>query len=347
MRNCLLLSLALIALTPQLQGAGGWKTILATKQDLKDYPPGQASLENGLLHVRAGNAIWVPQPSPNGAIRARFHFRERTGFPQLRLRRNGNGEPKNSDFYELILMINPGQTSVKEAHVIGVTRGKGKGLGVVPLSEPLVVGSQVDLELSVAGEHLQVLVNGKVAFETNDSGIATGGYWGVAALDAWFSNIQVRSLPLGKSTDPRVVQLQESYEAAIQREVIPAHLEAVKSLNAKYVAALDRALDAATKASNLDGALALRAEKNAMEDQAPLPADDSTLKEPLKSLHLTYRSSLNQLETLREQRVQPLREKFLQAMDAYLAELTRANNLDGALDVRKRREFEAGNAQAH
>ena len=55
---------------------------------------------------------------------------------------------------------------------------------------------------------------------------------------------------------------------------------------------------------------------------------------------------MTQLTTQREQRLQPLREKFLQALDAYQTELTRANNLDAALEVRKRRELEAASAKA-
>jgi hypothetical protein len=276
---------------------------LATEQDLKDYPAKQVNLEDGLLHVRAGNGILIPQPSPDGAIRARLHCRERTGFPQLRIRRSGNGNAKNTDYYEVILMIKTGQTAIKEGYVNVTTRGKGKRVGVVPLAEPFLLGSYVDLELSMVGEHLQMLVNGKVAFETNDSTVSTGGFCGVAAYEAWFSNIQVRSFPRGttpgqaapagqvaKSADPRITQLEEAYATAIQREDTPAHLEEIKALNTKYVAALDRALDVATQASNLDGAVALRTEKKRVADAAPLPADESTVDEPLKSLRMIYRT---------------------------------------------------------
>lgn len=363
MKNCLLLSLALsiTGLTARAQAPAqetdGWKTILATKADLKDYPAAQATLEEGLLRVRAGNGILIPQPTPDGAIRARFHFREGTGFPQLRIRRNGNAEAKNTDYYEVILFIRPGQTSIKEGYVNVTTRGKGRRIGVVPLPEPFVLGAHIDLELSVVGQHLQVLVNGKAAFETNDSSLSTAGYWGVAALDASFSSIQVRSLTASgaaqppskqaKSTDPRLIQLEDAYATALQREVSDPHQRALKDLNDKYLAALTRAHDAATQAGSLDAVLALQTEKKRLEDQAPLPADDTTAAESLKPLRLTYRSSLSQLETERQQRLQPLREKFLQALEAYQGELTRANNLDAALEVRQRRELEARSAEAN
>lgn len=341
MKKSLLASVVfMIGWAAAAQAADGWKTILATPEELKDYTPKQASLEDGMLHVREGNGVLVPQPSADGAIRARFHFREGTGFPQLRIRRNGNAKAQNTDYYEVIFFMGTRQTSAKEAIVNATIRGKGKRVGVVPLAEPFALGGHVDMELSVLGDHLQVLVNGKLAFETHDSSISTGGYWGVAAYDAWFSNIQVRAL-MPKSTDPRIIQLEEAYESAIERDVTAAHAQAVQALDEKYLAALGRALDAATQAGNLDEATGLQGEKKRVEDKAALPADDSTAGAALKPLRQTYRQSLGQLELVREQNVQPVRAKLIQALTAYEEELTRAKNLEGAMQVRKRRDFEA------
>jgi hypothetical protein len=371
MKYRLLLGLALIALSAPAQDTDGWKTVLATKKELKDFPKEQGELVDGLLHVRNGQGILIPQPAPDGAMRARFHFRENTGFPQLRIRRSGTAESKTTDYYELIFMIKTGQASVTEGSVIAVTRGKGKAIGTFTLPEPFVLGAYLDVEFSIIGDHLQVLINGKPAFDHHDSTIANGGYWGPAALEAWYSNIQVRTFPRGtvsgqpapaatpaatttaaakdtsaKSNDLRLIQLEEAYAAAVEREVTLPHLEAVKSLDAKYAAALDRALEGTTQAGNLDAALALRAEKKRVQDAAPLPADDKDVSEPLNTLRMTYRNTLSQLTTQRDQGQQPLREKYLQALDAYQAELTRAKNLDAALEVRKFREAEAASAKA-
>ncbi len=334
------LTTASVSVPVLAQDMDGWTTVLATPEDLKGYAENQATLEEGMLHVRNGNGILVPQARADGAIRARFHFRERTGFPQLRLRRSGNSQAKNADYYEVILWVRPGQTTIKEGFVNVTVAGKGKRLGVVPLPEPLVLGASVDMELAMVGEHLEVKVNGKVAFEVNDNAVAKGGYWGVAALDGWFSNIQVRAAR-PKSTDPRIIQLEEGLAAAVQREVVPVHQEAVRSLDAKYLAALDRALHEATQNSNLDRALALREEKKRVEEQQPLPPADNTPHEALNALRQTYRTSLAQLDTTRDQGFQALREKFLQGLAAYEDELTREQKLDAALEVRKRREFEA------
>lgn len=356
MNRLLLLGLALLTLSARAQDTDGWQTILATKQELKDYPKEQAELVDGLLHLRQGAGIFVPQTSPDGAIRARIHFREGTSFPQLRIRRTTADKPKDSDYYDLLLYIRPGQTTVSEGIVDVSIHGKGKRVGSFPLPQPFALGDTLDIELSTLGDHLQVLVNGKPVFQITDSTLTAGGLWGVAAGDAWYSNIQVRTFApspapaaatqFGKTTDPRILQLQEACTAAIARDVTPAHLAAVQALDTKYTAALDRALEVATQTGNLDNALALRAEKKRIEDKAPLPAADTPTPEPLNTLRLTYRASLGQLTTQRAQRLLPLHEKYLQALSAYQDELTRAKNLDAALQVKTFREAEAARVKA-
>lgn len=355
----LALSLALLTLSARAQDTDGWKTILATKADLKDYPKEQAELEDGLLHVRAGYGIWVPQPAADGAIRARLHFLEGTSFPQFRIRRSGDGTSKNSSSYQLMLYIRKGQTSVSQGLVNVITQGQGRSLGTFPLPEPYALGGHIDLEISVIRDHLQVLVNDKLAFEIHDTTLTGAEAWGLASQEAWFSRVQVRTLTatpapdepspaaqLGKTTDPRILQIQEGFTAAIARDITPAHLEALKALDTRYAAALDRAQVAATQAGDLDGALTLRDEKKRVEDKAALPPTDSAASALLKPLRTTYRSSLIQLVAQRDQRILPLRTKYLQALQACQDELTRARSLDAALQVKNFREAEAARVKA-
>lgn len=357
LRFALALSLLTLSGTAHAQqDTDGWKTLFATQADLKDYPKEQAELVDGLLHLRQGAGIFVPQPTPDGAIRARFHFREGTAFPQLRIRRTTAAHTKDADYYDLLLYIRPGQTSVSEGILDVSLHGKSKRVGSFPLPQPFALGDTLEIELSTLGDHLQVLVNGKSVFQITDTTLTAGGLWGVAAGEAWLSHIQVRTFTpgpetaaaprLGKTTDPRILQLQEAYTAAIARDVTPAHLEALKNLDTQYTAALDRALEVATQTGNLDNALALRAEKKRLADKAPLPAADTPTPEPLNALRLTYRTSLSQLTTQRDQRLHPLREKYLQALQTYQDELTRAQNLDAALIVKNFREAEAAAAGA-
>lgn len=354
-----LLALLILSGAAHAQDTDGWKTILSTKSELKDYPKGLAELQDGLLHTRAGYGLWVPQHAPDGAIRARLHFLEGTSFPQLRIRASGDLSSKNASSYQLMLYIRKGQDSISEGQVAAITQGKGRLLGTFPLPQPYALGGTLDLEISLIRDHLQVLVNDKPAYEIHDPTLTDGIAWGVAAGEAWFSRIQVRTLThtpaadepspaarVTQTTDPRIQQIQQAFALAIARDIAPGHLQAIQALDARYIAALDRALDTVTKTGDLDGALVLRTEKKRVEDQAPLPPTDSAAPALLKPLRATYRASLIQLATQRDQRLLPLRETYLQALQSYQDELTRAQKLDAALIVKKFRETEAASVKA-
>ena len=78
----------------------------------------------------------------------------------------------------------------------------------------------------------------------------------------------------------KLAQLRIAYEAAYQKDVAASHQTAIADLDAKYTAALDRALVAATQAGQLDTAVALRDEKKRLTDKAPLPGDDFAAPSP-------------------------------------------------------------------
>ncbi len=139
------------------------------------------------------------------------------------------------------------------------------------------------------------------------------------------------------TTTQRLNTLRGAYEAAYQTEVAAAHSVALNDLDAKYIAALDRALAAATQAGQLDTALALRDEKKRLAEASPLPADDFAAPETLKTLRLTYRSALTNLEAQRDQLAVPVKTKYDQALEALQTELTKAGDLDGAMAVKQLR----------
>lgn len=136
----------------------------------------------------------------------------------------------------------------------------------------------------------------------------------------------------------RLDELHAAYAAAYQKEVAAIHQTAVANLDAKYIAALERALAAATQAGQLDTAVALRDEKKRLTEKSPLPADDFAAPETLKTLRLTYRSALASLEVKRDQLITPIKAKYDQALDALQTELTKAADLDGAIAIRAVRE---------
>lgn len=145
-------------------------------------------------------------------------------------------------------------------------------------------------------------------------------------------------LPLGSPVQKRLGELKAGFESSVQREVGEVHAQAVRDLDAKYSAALDRAITSNTQAGKLDEALALRAEKQRIEANKPLPPDDTDLAEVLKPLRTVYRTTLARLEADRGKRLAPLRARYDQVLAAYFAELMKAGDLDGALAAKAVRE---------
>jgi hypothetical protein len=88
---------------------------------------------------------------------------------------------------------------------------------------------------------------------------------------------------------------------------------------------------AATAASHLPEALALREEKQRITGNEPLPADDAAdLPATLKTLRSTYRTSLRPIEITRNNGVITLFLKYEDVLKATQTEWTKAGNLDDA-----------------
>jgi serine/threonine protein kinase len=129
----------------------------------------------------------------------------------------------------------------------------------------------------------------------------------------------------------RLRELETSFRAALERDVVAVHRTALGDLNTKYVAALDRALSAATTASRLPEALALRDEKQRVASSGPLPADDAAdLPASLKTLRSTYRTSLRPIEIARNNGIITLFLKYEDVLKATQTEWTKAAMLDDA-----------------
>lgn len=135
-----------------------------------------------------------------------------------------------------------------------------------------------------------------------------------------------------------LAQLRESFVTACQTEVGQSHDAALKELDGKYLAALDRALAAAMQGSDLDGALALRKEKERVSAGGPLPPDDAGIPASLHALRQTYREAISGLAAQRVEKIAPLRARYSEVLEAYQIQLTQAGNLDGALAVKAVRD---------
>jgi hypothetical protein len=130
----------------------------------------------------------------------------------------------------------------------------------------------------------------------------------------------------------RLRELDASFRAALERDVLAVHRTALDDLNTKYLAALDRALSAETAAARLTEALALREEQQLIKSHSPLPAEDApNLPAPLKTLRSTYRTSLRPIETALNNGITALFQKYEEVLKAQQAEWTQSAMLDDAI----------------
>ncbi len=141
------------------------------------------------------------------------------------------------------------------------------------------------------------------------------------------------------AAERRLAQLDASFRAAYQRDAGQTFEAAMKNLTQGYLGALSRARVAAQSRGSLDEVTALDAEKASLEaGDTPPPADLQGTPPSLVSLRQTWRATQAKHLAERDRRVLPLYQKYIEALTAYEAELTRANQIDDAKTVRDARE---------
>ncbi len=142
------------------------------------------------------------------------------------------------------------------------------------------------------------------------------------------------------STDPRLMKLEAGFSASLENQAQKPYLAAITALNQSYVGSgITRARAAAQAGGRGDEVTALDAEKAAIEKGTGVPADDAAeVPKSIKNLRATYRSSLANLETERSKKTTVLHDIYLKALDAYVAELTKANKIEEATKVQALRE---------
>ena len=137
----------------------------------------------------------------------------------------------------------------------------------------------------------------------------------------------------------RLGQIATQFQTAYDRDIAPGHNAAVADLDTKYLAAVNRALGAATKKGVLEEALKLREEVQRVNQNGRLPtAELDSLPESLKKLRGTYRSALAKLEQDRDIKAKPYYDRYDELLATYQTELTQQKRLDDALKVKARRD---------
>jgi formylglycine-generating enzyme required for sulfatase activity len=133
--------------------------------------------------------------------------------------------------------------------------------------------------------------------------------------------------------------LKDDFDAKVKVEVQQPHDAAIVDLNVKYVAALDRALQTAQQAGNLEDAVAIKGEKEAVAFGKGVPATDEEKTRPtMQQLRATYRSALTRIQAESAKKLQPLQAIFEKSLDALITSLTKAGKLEEAMAVKKQRD---------
>ena len=165
----------------------------------------------------------------------------------------------------------------------------------------------------------------------------------VAALSAYgtsitFHKVEVR--PPWHRMDPRLVQLENGFNARYETDALKPYLAAVAALKKSYVTnGVARARRAAQAKGSLAEVTALDAEKAAIENGSGVPAEDAEdVPESLKSLRATYRFAFAKIAAELTDTAAPLYDIYVKALAAYIAELTRSGKIAEAQKVQTLRE---------
>ena len=139
--------------------------------------------------------------------------------------------------------------------------------------------------------------------------------------------------------------LHDQFEKLSAERVDAPFAAELAQLNTGYLGGLDRAIADEKRLGQLDGVIALEAEKKAIAAGQPLPADDESTPEALKKLRQIYRDSLAKLTTQRTTNLKALTDPLGVRLKQLESSLTQQNRIDDAKFVRGYRErLENGSA---
>jgi formylglycine-generating enzyme required for sulfatase activity/serine/threonine protein kinase len=151
----------------------------------------------------------------------------------------------------------------------------------------------------------------------------------------------VAAPPPSGELDKHLASLEQAFQAAVERDANAAFKLSVAALDKSYLGALDRAIATGTQGGKLEDTLALKAERHRIVNGEGVPSalDEGTrvaskTPEPLNILRQTYRSTMAQHEAVRLKAMQPLYEKYDQALAALQADLTKESHFDDATRVK-------------
>jgi len=131
--------------------------------------------------------------------------------------------------------------------------------------------------------------------------------------------------------DPRIAQLEKGFQGRLETDAGQPFRAALAKLNRGYITVgIARARAAAQARGSLFDVTMLDAEKALVEKDGAVPAEDAAeTPASLKTLRATYRGALSKITAERDAKAAPLYDLYLKAIDARVAELTKAGKTGG------------------
>ncbi len=137
-----------------------------------------------------------------------------------------------------------------------------------------------------------------------------------------------------------LADLDAGMQASFQKEVAQPYESGVAALRTNYQGAVDRGMEAASKAGKLDEAVLWRAEREKFLNSArSVPPDDGDAPSAaVKAMRATYRTQLAKLERDRADRGKAAFAKYDAALSPNILALTQRQRLDDALLLKNKRD---------
>ncbi|MEZ5386332.1 MAG: hypothetical protein R3F13_12530 [Prosthecobacter sp.] len=151
-------------------------------------------------------------------------------------------------------------------------------------------------------------------------------------------------VPVMPPPDPHLVKLEAGFKARYEAEAEKPYLAAVAALNKSYLTnGVAKARAAAQSKGSLKEVVAFDEVKARIERGEGVPDEDEPgTPGSLKSLRAIYRNAMVKITAERDARAAPLYDVYVRALDAYIAELTKADKADQARQVATLRDEIAG-----
>ncbi len=329
----------------------GWTDLITGADVQRDSLMEPWTLENGVL-------LSPKEPkgrdSPDGHTVLRLPIRDASKNYDLRFR-----ILRVKDGHSVVIAFARGDESPR----LGIDGGYGIGIPPEKFNKKddggkwLPQGESHDIQIEVREGHVRIFHDGIVRFEHDGTlpGGQSDGYFflkskmtppifaigvcngRIAVLQAAYKAVEVSPMKMATTvppatSDPVIARLDASFHARLAADVTKAFDAGVARLNTSYVGTgIANARAAAQARGSLKDLTALDAEKKRIAAGQGVPEqDDEGTPAVLTKLRTTYRAAMAKLRGESDAKALPLYKTYLTAIEARIAELTRAGEIQMA-----------------